>query len=126
MLTIEHLYEINEQYKDSLNVKVEEFTIGNKHLNFNYQKAILGVVNLSSDSWYRESVCLSSEQAIRRGIMLTAQGADFVDIGAESTLPHAERISEKLFDTEFCPPIPPILGGKRIYLLVKVPQNWGI
>ncbi|NEP14017.1 MAG: dihydropteroate synthase [Symploca sp. SIO2C1] len=94
MLTLENLYEIHEQYQDALKVKVEEFTIGNQHFAFNSQKAILGVVNLSSDSWYRESVCLSSEQAIRRGIALTAQGADFIDIGAESTLPNAERVED--------------------------------
>ncbi|NEO81772.1 MAG: hypothetical protein F6J99_38490 [Moorea sp. SIO4G3] len=37
-----------------------------------------------------------------------------------------KRIFKKFFDTEFCPPSPPILGGTRIYLLVKVPQTWGI
>lgn len=94
MLTLENLYEIQEQYNDALKVQVEEFSIGNKEFNFNSEPAILGVVNLSSDSWYRESVCLSSEQAIRRGIMLKAQGADFVDIGAESTLPNAERVED--------------------------------
>ncbi|NES00854.1 MAG: dihydropteroate synthase [Symploca sp. SIO1B1] len=94
MLTLENLYEIHQQYQDDLKVKVEEFTLGNQHFAFNSQKAILGVVNLSSDSWYRESVCLSSEQAIQRGIMLKAQGADFVDIGAESTLPNAERVED--------------------------------
>ncbi|MEM6402738.1 MAG: dihydropteroate synthase [Cyanobacteria bacterium P01_D01_bin.116] len=94
MLTLENLHEIHEQYNDALKVKVEEFTIGNKYFNFNSEKAILGVVNLSSDSWYRESVCLSSEQAIRRGIMLKAQGADFIDIGAESTLPNAQRVED--------------------------------
>ena len=94
MLTLENLYEIQEQYNDALKVKVEEFSIGNKEFNFNSEPAILGVVNLSRDSWYRESVCLSSEQAIRRGIMLKAQGADFVDIGAESTLPNAERVED--------------------------------
>ena len=94
MLTLENLHEIHEQYNDALKVKVEEFTIGNKHFNFNSEQAILGVVNLSTDSWYRESVCMSSEQAIRRGIMLKAQGADFIDIGAESTLPNAERVED--------------------------------
>ncbi|NEQ68812.1 MAG: dihydropteroate synthase [Symploca sp. SIO2D2] len=94
MLTLENLYEIHQKYQDDLKVKVEEFTLGNQHFAFNSQKAILGVVNLSSDSWYRESVCLSSEQAIQRGIMLKAQGADFVDIGAESTLPNAERVED--------------------------------
>lgn len=94
MLTLENIHEIHELYNDALKVKVEEFTIGNKHFNFNSEQAILGVVNLSTDSWYRESVCMNSEQAIRRGIMLKAQGADFVDIGAESTLPNAERVED--------------------------------
>ncbi|NEQ04705.1 MAG: hypothetical protein F6K37_01455 [Moorea sp. SIO4E2] len=31
----------------------------------------------------------------------------------------------KFFDTEFCPPSPPTLGGTRVNLLLKVPQNWG-
>ncbi len=53
---------------------------------------LMGVVNLSPDSWYRESVCLNTEQALRRARKLTAEGADLVDVGGESTLPHAERI----------------------------------
>ncbi|KZL48831.1 MULTISPECIES: dihydropteroate synthase [Cyanophyceae] len=94
MLDLEYLCEIHEKYNDAFKAKVEEFSIGNKNFNFNSQSAILGVVNLSSDSWYRESVCLSAEQAIRRGVMLKAQGADFIDIGAESSLPNAERVED--------------------------------
>jgi dihydropteroate synthase len=94
MLNLEYLYELHEQYQDCLKAKVAEFTIGDRDFHFNSQPAILGVVNLSSDSWYRESVCLSAEQAIRRGITLKAQGADFVDIGAESSLPNAERVED--------------------------------
>ncbi|EAW34396.1 dihydropteroate synthase [Lyngbya sp. PCC 8106] len=94
MLNLEYLYELHEQYQDALNAKVAEFTIGDREFHFNSQPAILGVVNLSSDSWYRESVCLSAEQAIRRGITLKAQGADFVDIGAESSLHNAERVED--------------------------------
>ncbi|MFM9161317.1 MAG: hypothetical protein ACKOPK_26280, partial [Dolichospermum sp.] len=78
MLKIEDIYEIYEKYHDALQVKVEEFTIGDKKFNFNSEPAILGVVNLSRDSWYRESVCLSSEQAIRKGLVLKAQGADII------------------------------------------------
>ena len=52
----------------------------------------MGVVNLSSDSWYRESVCLSVESAVRRGLTLRAQGAALVDLGAESTLAGAARV----------------------------------
>ncbi|AOX02386.1 hypothetical protein BJP34_25720 [Moorena producens PAL-8-15-08-1] len=34
----------------------------------------------------------------------------------------AKRISEKFFYTEFCPPSPPTLGGKRVNLFLKVPR----
>ncbi len=94
MLNLENLCELYDKYNDAFKAKVEEFTIGNKHFQFNSQPAILGVINLSSDSWYRESVCLTVEQAIRRGLTLNAQGADFVDIGAESTLEYAERVED--------------------------------
>jgi dihydropteroate synthase len=54
----------------------------------------MGVINLSADSWYRESVCLSAEAAVRRGHVLAAQGAAILDVGAESTLAHAARVGE--------------------------------
>jgi dihydropteroate synthase len=60
---------------------------------FGEAPSLMGVVNMSSDSWYRESVVLSTEAAIRRGKLLALQGAALVDIGAESTLPNAERVS---------------------------------
>ncbi|MBE9040452.1 dihydropteroate synthase [Oscillatoriales cyanobacterium LEGE 11467] len=103
MLQIEDIYELHEKYRDSLDAKVEEFTIGEKKFNFNSEKAILGVVNLSADSWYRESVCLNAEQAIRRGIVLDAQGADFVDIGAESTLANAQRVEDVQQNSQILP-----------------------
>ncbi|MEC4816277.1 MAG: dihydropteroate synthase [Scytonema sp. PMC 1069.18] len=103
MLTIEDIYELHEKYNDALKVTVEEFSIGDKKFNFNSRKAILGVINLSNDSWYRESVCLSSEQAIQRGLVLKAQGADIVDIGAESTLEKAERVEDVRQNSKILP-----------------------
>ncbi len=52
----------------------------------------MGVVNLSPDSWYRESVAPTAAAAVRRGIVLTAQGADFVDVGAESVVDGSARV----------------------------------
>jgi dihydropteroate synthase len=54
----------------------------------------MGVINLSPDSWYRESVCLTVESAVRRGKVMREQGADIIDVGAESTLAHATRVDE--------------------------------
>jgi dihydropteroate synthase len=94
MLTLEHLAGLLENHRDAASARVKEFTVAGRHLAFNSRPVLMGVVNLSADSWYRESVCLSTEAAIRRGRVLAAQGADIVDVGAESSLAHAVRADE--------------------------------
>lgn len=94
MLRLEDLAEIASRYAAQLSCPVAEFSLGNRVFAFNSRPAILGVINLSPESWYRESVCLSAEAAIRRGHVLAAQGADAIDIGAESSLSHAARVED--------------------------------
>src|SRR5437879_9348221 len=100
MLTLEYLLEKN---KSAAKARVKEFAIGGRQFPFNSQPAIMGVINLSPDSWYRESVCLNAESAIRRGKILQAQGADIVDLGAESTLAQAARAGEAAQNTKLLP-----------------------
>ncbi|MBV7328637.1 dihydropteroate synthase [Chloroflexi bacterium TSY] len=92
MHTLEYLHHLYKQHQDAFHTQVEEFALGNRKFNFNSEPAIMGVINLSTDSWTKESICYSPEQATRRGIMLKAQGADIVDLGAESTLGEAARV----------------------------------
>jgi len=94
MLKLEQLAGLFERDREAFRAQVREFPIAGKHFAFNSQPAIMGVINLSPDSWYRESVCLTAEAAIRRGMMLITQGADIVDIGAESTLAQAARVDD--------------------------------
>jgi len=94
MLNLEQLSEVVEKNRAAAEVRVKEFSIGGRQFAFNSRPAIMGVINLSSDSWYRESVCLTAEAAIRRGRVLKQQGADIVDVGAESTLAHAARLDD--------------------------------
>lgn len=95
MLQLEHLAELVATHGETLRQPVREFELRGRRFAFNSRPAIMGVINLSADSWYRESVCLSTEQAVRRGRVLAAQGADLVDVGAESTLAHAARVDER-------------------------------
>jgi dihydropteroate synthase len=91
VLNLEQLAELLEKNRAAASARVKEFSVSGRKFNFNSQPAIMGVVNLSPDSWYRESVCLTTEAAVQRSRILTAQGADIVDVGAESTLAHAAR-----------------------------------
>jgi dihydropteroate synthase len=103
MLTLEKLAELAQQHSAAAALPVREFTIGGRAFAFNAHPAIMGVINLSDDSWYRESVCLSRGQAVRRGLMLRAQGADLVDLGAESTLARAARVDDALQTSKLLP-----------------------
>jgi dihydropteroate synthase len=105
MLTLEHLAELLERHRAAATTRVREFSIGGNPLPFNSRPAIMGVINLSVDSWYRESVCLTAESAVRRGRVLREQGADLVDVGAESTLAHAARVDESGQNSRLLPVI---------------------
>ena len=105
MLKLENLAELLGKNSAAASARVREFSIGKKKFNFNSQPAIMGVVNLSPDSWYRESVCLTAEAAIQRGKILTAQDADIIDIGAESTLAHAARANDAAQKSKLIPVI---------------------
>jgi len=94
MLRLEDLAELLETNRGAAQARVKEFTIGGKLFAFNSRPAIMGVINLSPDSWYRESVCLSADSAVRRGKVMSAQGADIIDVGAESTLAQAARVDD--------------------------------
>ena len=105
MLNLEQLAGLLEKNRAAASARVKEFSIGGRKFNFNSQPAIMGVVNLSPDSWYRESVCLTAEAAIQRGRVLIAQGADIVDVGAESTLAHAARMENAEQNSKLLPVI---------------------
>jgi dihydropteroate synthase len=117
VLNLEQLAELLEKNRDAASARVREFSIGSKKFQFNSQPAVMGVVNLSSDSWYRESVCLSAEAAVKRGAVLAAQGADIVDVGAESTLAHAARANDQLQKSML---LPVIKGLRAKKILVSV------
>jgi len=117
VLNLEQLSELLEQNRAAAKARVKEFSIGGRPFNFNSTPSIMGVVNLSADSWYRESVCLTTETAIQRGRVLREQGADLVDIGAESTLAHAARASESAQNSKL---IPVIEGLRAADILVSV------
>ncbi len=56
---------------------------------------VMGVLNVTPDSFSDGGRWLDPDAAVRHGLDLRAQGADLVDVGGESTRPGAERVSEE-------------------------------
>ena len=48
---------------------------------------IMGIVNLTDDSYFAESRCVDVQAALERVSLLLDEGADIIDIGACSTRP---------------------------------------
>jgi dihydropteroate synthase len=94
MLDLQFLAELHDRHSAAARARVREFSVQGRVFAFNQRPSIMGVVNLSPDSWYRESVALTAGTAIARGKVLSAQGAAIVDVGAESSLAHAGRVDE--------------------------------
>ncbi|MGI3781613.1 MAG: dihydropteroate synthase, partial [Janthinobacterium lividum] len=52
---------------------------------------VMGVVNVTPDSFSDGGAWFAPEAALEHGLALVAEGADVVDVGGESTRPGAER-----------------------------------
>jgi dihydropteroate synthase len=56
--------------------------------------AVMGVVNVTPDSFSDGGRWFDPEVAVKHGLDLVAQGADLVDVGGESTRPGATRVDQ--------------------------------
>ncbi|MEU3278794.1 dihydropteroate synthase [Streptomyces antibioticus] len=56
--------------------------------------AVMGVVNVTPDSFSDGGRWFDTTAAVKHGLQLVAEGADLVDVGGESTRPGATRVDE--------------------------------
>jgi dihydropteroate synthase len=54
---------------------------------------VMGVLNVTPDSFSDGGLYLSPEAAVRHGMRMADEGADIIDIGGESSRPFSKRIS---------------------------------
>jgi dihydropteroate synthase len=67
--------------------------IGERIVDLSKRGMIMGVLNVTPDSFSDGGEYFDADQAIERGIQIAAEGADIIDIGGESTRPGAEPVS---------------------------------
>ncbi|MBL3670453.1 dihydropteroate synthase [Streptomyces sp. M2CJ-2] len=69
--------------------------------------AVMGVVNVTPDSFSDGGRWFDTTTAVKHGLDLVAQGADLIDVGGESTRPGATRVDE----TEELKRVIPVVRG---------------
>ncbi len=75
---------------------------------------LMGVVNVTPDSFSDGGLYLAPEAAITHGHELTAQGAAILDVGGESTRPGAEPVAEAEELTRVVPVVEGLAGGEAM------------
>jgi len=67
--------------------------IGERAFNVSRQGLIMGVLNVTPDSFSDGGNFFAREKAIERGLAMAAEGAHIIDVGGESTRPGAEPVA---------------------------------
>jgi dihydropteroate synthase len=67
--------------------------VGERVFNVSRQGLIMGVLNVTPDSFSDGGNFFAAEKAIEQGVRMAAEGADIIDIGGESTRPGAEPVA---------------------------------
>jgi dihydropteroate synthase len=72
---------------------VFEWQIGSRTLQLGKRTLILGVVNVTPDSFSDGGINLDRDRAVEYALKLLHDGADIIDVGGESTRPGADVVS---------------------------------
>ena len=71
---------------------------------------VMGILNVTPDSFADGGKYLDSEHAIARGLEMISEGVNVIDIGGESTRPGAERVSSEEEQKRTIPVIKALAG----------------
>ena len=70
-----------------------EIEIAGRKVRLGERTLVMGVVNVTPDSFSDGGLYLEPDRAVAHGVELRRQGADWIDVGGESSRPGAKPIS---------------------------------
>ncbi len=79
-------------------------------LDFARRTLIMGIINVTPDSFFDGGRRYDPEKAVADGVAMAASGADLLDVGGESTRPGAQPVPE---DEELARGLPVGRGLRR-------------
>lgn len=90
----------------------------NQLIQFGQRPWVMGIVNVTPDSFSDGGLYLNSSRAIDHALRLSQEGADIIDIGGESTRPGAEPVALE----EELRRVLPVIGAltKKINLPISI------
>ena len=87
-------------------------------LEWQERPLIMGVLNVTPDSFSDGGRYLDPEQALDRALEIEAEGADIIDLGGESTRPGATTISDEVEMARVLPVLRKLQGRLKVPLSI--------
>ena len=97
---------------------MNNLNIGDKTFDLKHKTILMGILNVTPDSFYDGGKYFSPDKAIKHALMMEKQGADIIDIGGESTRPDSKKISVKEEINRIVPTIEELV--KKINIPISV------
>jgi hypothetical protein len=70
------------------------FTCGERSLDFSVKTGVMGILNVTPDSFYDGGKYLDPQAAVDHAHQMLAEGADIIDIGGQSSRPGSDPVPE--------------------------------
>jgi len=108
LIKIEHLSNLNSKIKKEILANLKKIQSKKKFskLNFTNEPLLMGVLNITPDSFSDGGIYFNKKKAIKNAEFLIDSGANIIDIGGESTRPGSKEIN-------------PLVEWNRIKKIVK-------
>ena len=91
--------------------------------SFSEHPGIMGILNVTPDSFYDGGKYKDKEKALQKAREMAADGADIIDVGGESTRPDASPVPAQEEIDRVCPVIEAIV--KEVPLMISVDTTKG-
>ena len=85
-------------------------------LDLDLKTCVMGVLNVTPDSFSDGGQYLESNKAVERGITMAREGADIIDVGGESTRPYSRKITV----SEELDRVVPVIEGLKKELAIPI------
>jgi dihydropteroate synthase len=99
-------------------VQAQAWKLRNRTLEWQDRPLLMGILNVTPDSFSDAGCFLDPEAALDRALELEAEGADILDLGGESTRPGAVLVSAEVELSRILPVIKRLRGRLKIPLSV--------
>ncbi len=86
--------------------RADHWRLRTRTLRFGPVPLLMGIINVTPDSFSDGGRCFDAEAAIEHGMRLASEGADILDIGGESTRPYSQPVDAQ---EELCR-VMPVVG----------------